>query len=438
MSSLSLDTFIQNLKKNPNKDYAKMYNFTKEGANAVVDELKAIGVNVSELTGVVMMGGGNGASKTDGATAETEENIELSPEIVILLLAISNINQKFEISSDIQDYYIETIKTLYKINDIMETINTGNLKSIKKTAEVAAAAEKAAAEPGGEAKSAASAETCINTSCSPECDDEETVTEYVTKLQTDLDDRSLLEADEQLPENVSVEIRNIQNELKIQISTLKQQDIRKYMIPGWTPVQKSSEFQEIYSERDFRAYDKCVKIGTETCMKLGGYKGRRRRLKTVVGFNSWSGDYCVKCYQQQFSKRVRDSMEKNTKQGLNEARDIIMANLFKQMTLSEDTEMTPAESGEAKSDSNRGSIIPFLVPGQIPGQSIFQQPPSEQLSARPDESKEDINRTNIEELQSPLDASAMRLQQTPPSQEEDVQRRPGPAVLHQHRGHHLL
>ena len=136
ISSLSLDTFIQDLKKNPNKDYAKMYNFTKEGANAVVDELKAIGVNVSELTGVVMMGGGNGASKTDGATAETEENIELSPEIVILLLAISNINQKFEISSDIQDYYIETIKTLYKINDIMETINTGNLKSIKKTAEV--------------------------------------------------------------------------------------------------------------------------------------------------------------------------------------------------------------------------------------------------------------------------------------------------------------
>ena len=39
---------------------------------------------------------------------------------VILLLAISNINQKLEESSNIQDYYIETIKTLYKINDIME------------------------------------------------------------------------------------------------------------------------------------------------------------------------------------------------------------------------------------------------------------------------------------------------------------------------------
>ena len=419
-SSLSLDTFIQNLKNRPNQDYAKMYNFTKEGANAVVDELKDIGVNVRDLKGVVMMGGGNGASKTDGVTAEPED-IELSPEIVILLLAISNINQKLEESSNIQDYYIETIKTLYKINDIMETINTSNLKSIKKTAEAAAAeAEKAevtetttaAAEPGGEAKASVQAEICNNMSCSSGCDDEETVTEYVTKLQTGLDYRSLLEADEQLPENVSVEIRNIQKKLKTKISTSKQKDIRNYIIPGWTPVQKSSEYQEIYSERDFRAYDKCVKIGTPTCKKLGGYKGRRRKLISVVGFNSWSGNYCLRCYREQFSKKIRDSMEKNTKHGLNEAEDIIMANVFKQMTISDDDDDDDDGGGAAKSDSSRDGIMQYLLPrGQIPGGGPFQQNPLDQISARP-ESREDINRYNINELQEQPFTSEMGLQQT--------------------------
>ena len=317
-----------------------MYDFTGN-EDELRTKLEEIGVDFSELQGFVTAGGGN--KSTTGVTLlsdDSEQRGKLIPETVFFLYALQNIPYMIDNSKSPEDFSYESIKMLYVVNEIMETINTRNLKGIKAEAEAAAAAAAARAS-GGEAKS------CNNTSCSSGCDDEETITEYVTKLQTGLDGSSLLEADEQLPENVSAIIYDIQK-LTNNNRKLKQTDIRNYMVGKWSEEQKSSEFQEIYSERNFRGLDKCCYMGTDECRALSGVKERRKKLKTVHLYG-WDGNYCVPCFNKAFNS-VGKILQKNTKFAANKARAELLSMALEPLYVSK-PHPPVAPQAEAKSDT---------------------------------------------------------------------------------------
>lgn len=335
-----IDSFVQQFKDNPNLDYAKMYDFTGK-EDELRTKLEEIGVDFSELQGVVTAGGGNGDSKDKG---QAGGNPKLSPEIGFFLYALNNISVMIDNGLSSDKFYEESIKMLYMLNEIMETINTRNLKGINAEAEAQVAAS------GGEAKS------CNNTSCSSGCDDEETITEYVTKLQTGLDGSSLLEADEQLPENVSAIIYDIQK-LTNNNRKLKQTDIRNYMVGKWSQEQKSSEFQEIYSDRNFRGLDKCSSMVTDECRALSGVKGGRKKLKTVHLYG-WDGNYCVPCFNKAFNS-VGKILQKNTKFAANKARAELLSVALEPLYVSKPH---PPVAPQAEAQSDTAAAVPAAAP----------------------------------------------------------------------------
>ena len=144
-----------------------------------------------------------------------------------------------------------------------------------------------------------------------------------------MDGSSELKDDEQLPENVSLIINDIQKEKKRYITTVyKQKDIRKYIVGEWSNTQKSSEFQEIYSERNFRGLDKCCYKGTPKCHELSGVKGGRKKLKTVH-LDGWDGNYCVPCFNEAFTRKTQIILQKNTKKASDVARSELLSIDFK-------------------------------------------------------------------------------------------------------------